>query len=312
MWVKILGFTLELAGPMDIEELYSMLEDGHGRRHDFADRERILYFVKDFDDDYHAGAVLTIKDHKKYLELVKDGRETKISVKRASENSSLMDLNFFVINKTTQRGAYSHYHQSFSVNQFGHFIGQFVREESNTVVSAEVNKIVESKFSKGKYKKLVSAARKAHTSRLFCSTIVKKDQLEVLLEELSRVSKMEYDLVSLEAPGSTYTPLSGVKKRSEKIVFDSKGNFASIKKGIVDFVKGENPTKGAIYGYDKHDHRRIIKIMDQPDYFGEHDFDEIAEKLVFDPDAVEGEDGCWGFSELINVCRKNEQIFELE
>jgi hypothetical protein len=119
MQAHLVGFLWELGKGISLNEFFAHLKSQHNVATKFGSYDRLLYISER--DDYFLGLFLTVKDQRKVPEIQQAGEDYIVKVRDLDDDSSLIDFNFFAVNKTSAKGLYQHYHNSCSLNQFGLF-----------------------------------------------------------------------------------------------------------------------------------------------------------------------------------------------
>ena len=198
-----------------------------------------------------------------------------VKVNALDHDSNLMEFNFFVYNKTTGAGLYQYYHQSCSANSFG------------------------------------DLTKKKFENKINFSVIVRKEALKALIEEMKRVKAFHYALVTPEVHQDAFAPLKPfIKMKSERLTFAVKTPMNFVATAIEKFVSGNSLQRGCIEAVDEDGIDRMINIIDNPDSFGEYDFDDLVSKLN-ELNLTKFEHS-WVIGELISKCKENVAAFEYE
>lgn len=190
-----------------------------------------------------------------------------------------MDFNFFLINKNTGYGLYQHYHNSFSINQFGLFLGDSYKR----LVGIETQKAIESIREQDRTDKLRNEIKKKYAGTLDFSVLVRKENLATLLEGFETFSSFEYDYTTFTAEEDEFTPLSDdIARERKKLSFKRNTLASKVKDKLVVLVSKLSPDSGKIVGKDSLGLTKMIKLLDNPDNFGEYDYDDLVQSFDFD------------------------------
>ena len=307
MLVRLIGFTftVEGNGVLTFSDFASTL--AASRPNVSADNpDRRLLFINDSHDaNYYVGLVVTIKDHRTFCELVASENSLLVKVNQLDRNSSLMDFNFFVVNKTTGSGLYQHYHQSCSVTGFGVLA-------ANRFAQYREIRLKEALKALGDHASTAERKiRHEHANRLGTEIIVRKDALSTLIAEMKRVKAFEYCLSIPVIDQHAFAPLKPyVRRKSERIIFAQGTPIQLAADALGSFVSSSLLEKGRVEGEDEDGLPRILKIVDNPDSFGEYDYDDLAPKLN-QLDLTQFHES-WVISELIEKCKANKAVFEYQ
>lgn len=305
MKVRFVGLSFEPKSIISIDDLMNHIINKKDQKYPAGEHYRIMRVNKAYSDKYYVGVVITVKDQKKFCELANDGDSLKIIVKDIEDDHNIMDFNFFVLNKTNGFCLYQHYHHSCSAPQFGFLL-------SNTHTSLRMSKVqaeIESQDAISESKK--KFINKKYAGRMEWQLLVRKDKLKDILLELERIKSFEFDFLTLEAKEKQFQPLSGlISKSRERFSFTPKASVASIANGITDTIDIFKLKKGRIIGEDENGIQRVISILDNPDNYGEYEYDEVASRL--DSLTLEAFESSWIIEELINKCSEFKHMFEVE
>lgn len=305
MLVRFVGFTFDVQGKgcLTLASFVKALTNIHPEVDAQSEDRRILFMSDQHHSEYHVGLIVTVKDRRTFCELVSSGDNMLVKVNQLDRNSSLMDFNFFVVNKDTGAGLYQHYHQSCSVTAFA----SLAAKRFSDYRYLELKQALDDDFVKDE--KTQQKLEKRYSNRLHWEIIVRSEALKAMIAELKRVKAFEYCLSTPVIPEKAFTPLKPfIKRKSERLVF-STGTPVQIAATALDsFVASMSLEKGRIEGVDEDGIERVLRIVDNPDTFGEYDYDDLATKLN-DLDLAKFHES-WVISELIDKCKENKAIFE--
>lgn len=306
MLVRLVGFQLKVEGKggLTLSSFANALAAVNPGAPEENSSRRLLFLNTQHHPDYFAGLVVTVKDHRTYCELVSSSGSLLVKVNELDHGSNLMEFNFFVFNKSTGTGLYQHYHQSCSVNSFGDLAKKrFIdyRKASlesavgaaGKVISEADRKMIQSKYG----------------NKLSFSVLVRKEALRSLIEEMKRVKAFQYALVTPEVPQDEFAPLKPfIRMKSERLTFSVKTPTNFVADAIGAFVSGHSLQRGCIEAVDEDGIDRVIKIVNNPDSFGEYDFDDLVPKL--NALNLTSFEQSWVIEELISKCKANVAAFE--
>lgn len=215
------------------------------------------------------------------------------------DGESLMEFNYFVIHKSSFRGMYQHYHQSCSINQFG----LFLKDRFDGMRDFQIGKAINNQASDKEAKKKTNKLKKEYGEFLL-SVSVRPESLQTLMMELKRVSAFDYDVHTIEAKERDFTPAPDCAKRVHKhVVYDRKSALKSVTDGIISFINTRDIKNGRIKGYDPEGVETIIKISENPDFYGEYEFDTVARNIK--NTNIDDLKGNWVIDELIRIAEGN-------
>ena len=229
-------------------------------------------------DGYVVGIFLTLKTHRKRTEHRRgtDGASI-VDVKTLADGTRPADFNFFVMNVKTLRGLYLHYYGSCGLSDFGRYLHRQYRDLQSILKTSAVNDLVKSGTSQNEAE-AIARARFPYHKTLSIDPIVRPEKLEELIGELERLSRFEYTLGSVRSDDPTISPLSGFAVSDRRSVrFAGEANQASLKESVIKLLRKGLFTKGAVAGIDSNDREQFYRLMDNPDVFSEHNYDDIAE-----------------------------------
>lgn len=308
MLVRLVGFQLKVEGKGNLtltSFANSLAELNPGTPGESSSR-RLLFLNEKNHHEYCAGLVVTVKDHRTYCELVSSHESLLVKVNELDHGSNLMDFNFFVFNKMTGAGLYQHYHQSCSANAFGDLAKKKFFDYKKISCQSALNAVANS-TTEAENKKINGQ----FANKLNFSILVRKEALKALIIEMKRVKAFEYALVTPEVPQDEFSPLKPfIKMKSERLTFAVKTPMRSVADAIDTFVSGNSLQRGCIEAVDEAGIDRVIKIMNNPDSFGEYDFDDLVPKL--NELNLTSFEQSWVITELISKCKENVAAFEYE
>lgn len=221
-----------------------------------------------------------------------------------AENTSVIDFNFFIVHKETAKGLYSHYHNSCSINQFGLFLRRQYDDLRIKKRNAEIEALVN---PKAKDKKAISKryARKPLT----LTVMVRKEKLPALLDDIDRILSFEYDMHTLSAEEPENEPIKPfVKKETHRIRFVRNGSKGVIANWITNRIKSNELTDGRVSGLDEDGQTQAFRLMDNPDSFGQFEYDEIADETMLTTKEFQSSPF---FDEMLKAAKAFRALFEL-
>lgn len=308
MLVRLIGFQLKVEGKgiLSLSSFFTWLARANPAVPEVSGGHRLLFLNETHHAEYCAGLVVTVKDHRTYCELVSSGGSLLVKVNELDKDSSLMEFNFFVINKATGAGLYQHYHQSCSANSFGDLIKKKFFDFRG--VTRKQALLAAGKGEEESGNRKIEAQFK---NRLKFSVLVRKEALKALIEEMRRVKAFQYALAVPEVPQHAFAPLKPfVKMKSERLTFSVNTPTSFAAAAIDAFVSCTALQRGCIEAVDEDGVDRMIKIMDNPDSFGEYGFDDLVLKL--NQLNLTSFEQSWVIQELIAKCKQNLAAFEYE
>lgn len=276
MFCNLQGFGWTPTPGVTIDEILRSYKKDGQKEFPHASYHRVMA-VEEF-KDYYGGVFVTIKDHKKFCELVRDkaGR-FKISISQAAGENRLMDFNFFVVHKKMGRGLYLHYHNSTTFNVFSTFIAKRHKALARTKKRSDKK----SGIAEANLEKLYDGA-------FLAERIIRPEDFPELLRELDEIKEFKFDLLSLLVEEDAFRSLTGDAKRvSHVVMFKPKiQNKNGLVAKISEFVKKKKIEKGRVTGKDKQGNRQIVSLGENISIFDKYEFDEIAETAAGDLDNI--------------------------
>lgn len=304
MKVRFLGFSFESnVQEINIEEYVQHIINQHNTPFKIGEHERFLFINTTRSEKYYVGLVVTVKDQKTFCELIKESGKMTVRVKELEENSELMDFNFFVLNKKNGIGMYQYYHQSFSVSSFGTLNSQRF--------SDLLTKTCKEKLDDGRNltTKQEEQIKKKYKGRLIWELIVRKEKLQELIAQFRKVKAFEYCLSTLTASDAEFQPLKQyVNKERTKLSFDGDAPVSHLAKYIDNIVTRVGINSGKVVGIDDDGNEQVLRIMNNPDSFGEYEYDDVAPRI--NSLNVSDFHNSWVIEQLLIKCKEYSQIFE--
>lgn len=274
MKAHLIGFCWTLGNGIDLEDFFGYLKGLHNVATRFGQYDRLLYISER--DDCYLGLLLTVKDQKRVCEIQQAGEQYIVNVRSLADNSNLVDFNFFAIRKGSGKGLYQHYHHSCSLNQFGLFCKRHYEDLRDSRMEGELSQIGNAPSRADR-----RTIKSAYKGTLKWEVMVRQERLAELLDELSRISLFEFDLVTLTANEGQFTPLSPyLKRETHRLRFAIDAPVRSIARAIVNAVGRLQIEHGKIEGRDEDKAERVLRILDNPDSFGDYEYDYLADEAV--------------------------------
>jgi hypothetical protein len=305
MKVRFIGFSFSIdKTTLNLDDYINYMITKREIGHDLGEHKRYIFFNTTHSNSYYVGLLLTVKDQKTFCELVENSGKFVVKVNELDANSDLMDFNFFVIHKKTGLGMYQYYHQSCSTNLFGQFNNRLYSDYRDTIVNKEILELSDNKKRDSEEK-----IKKKYKGYLKWEILVRKENLKSLIEELAQVKSFEYRFLTLVAIEPEFKPLENyLTKERTKLYFSSDSPIKSLAESIVNFVTRRNIDSGKVIGKDIDGVDRVLRISNNPDNFGEYEYDDIATKI--NSLDVEKFEDSWVIRELLDKCDEYKYIFE--
>ena len=307
MKVRFFGFTFEAVSKnLTLDQWASHLHNNPPDISSVVQGQRLLLINNTINNDYRIGLVVTVKDQRRFCQLINDGSGVVVRVNDLGQDSGLMDFNFFVVHKETGAGLYQHYHQSCSVPSFCELSRKnFLQFKKHRIEDLFAALPQGEQTDKNKLK-----IEKNNSGRLKWTQLVRQEALEALIAEFEKVKAFEYLLTTPYVTENEFRPLGDfIRARSTRIGFVT-GTPTQLAAGaIANFVNAGEAKRGRVEGIDANGNPQYISILNNPDNFGEYEFDYVANQLN-DLNLSSFEDS-WVVQELLAACEANRHIIEV-
>lgn len=279
MKVKSLGFRLQPVGAATIGQLADRLTKRSGTEFIYRKTERRLYcqVITSHSEVFAAGLFLTIRDHKRFLQLQDDQGKLTVKVTELDSQTSPFDFNFFIIHTTSGSGLYSDYHFSCSLPLFHSFLkDQFLRtlKEQNTGTPVSDTERV----------------RASKKQDLKLQIFHRRDSFEDAVKQLEEVKQFEYDILTPQSMTADLQPISNkLKLERRHIRFEagvSGDSFLTRIKNLIPTYPKDSQ-RFRVVGEDASGDRASIDLIAPPDHFTEDEFDDLADDEVLNLEDIE-------------------------
>lgn len=306
MQVRLLGFRFDVDSKnLSLDSFAAAVSAQPTDQKAAHDSQRLLFMNNKCNPDYHVGMIVTVKDQKTFCRLVSGNGSLLVKVDELELDTKLMEFNFFVINKATGTGLYQYYHQSCSLTSFGYLVAKRFREYKESLIQAEIDKIPQEDRSEGGIDKI----RKHFKGHLKWEMLVRAEKLEELIAELARVKSFEWTVATPTVEQDDFKPLAPyIRNQKSKLAFEVGAPVNALAKAISAVVAALGVVKGRIEGQDADGLDRVLRILDNPENYGEYDYDDLASKL-HDLDLTQFQNA-WVATELIKACEDQAHIFK--
>jgi hypothetical protein len=297
---RLLGFILEFGKGVTFTEFMGYLHSLCDQQIKYGEYQRLIYIGEK--DNYYLGLFLTVKDQRKFCEIKEQDGEFKITVRSLQERSNLTDFNFFIINKSTARGMYQHYHQSCSLNQFGIFLNRQYEDLRDVHVETELSDVPEDD------KRQRKAVEKKYKGRLKLEVMVRPEKLEEILEQLEKIQFFNFDFATLVSKEPLFNPITKyVKKESHRLRFNTEVVADGLGGHIASVVKSLAIKRGRVGGLDAEGKERTFQLLENPDNFGNFEYDDLADETTLNIKDVEKSPF---FATMLDIATKNATMFQ--
>ena len=284
MKAHVQGFYWDFIGgygkSITLDDLAAQLTSISDSEFTFNGYERIVYASST--KEHILGLLLTAKNHKKFCELRREGKVKTINVREAEKNVSLIDFNFFLIDKRSGRGLYQYYHNSCNARIFSRLIlDQFDKIAANKIAEEIAAKRKANKLTETEEEKI----REKYHGDLVLGLHVRKENFAALVRKLQKIKACEFTLATIE-PEKTgwFRILKGVQKViRHRVSFERSASLGERAKAIINLQQSGEIADATVEGQDEHGLDKVITVMNNPDSFGHWEFDDIAAEMTFEP-----------------------------
>jgi hypothetical protein len=186
------------------------------------------------------------------------------------------------------------------LNQFSIFCAQQYEGLKESRIEAALQPVGGDEASAKEKKRI----KKSFDGALTWETIVRRESLEKLLEELELIKFFDFSLATIEDNDPLVTPLKPYAKKNRRII-----RFKSVQDGVVNaivgIVNGKGMTNGRVGGIDAEKKERVFRLIENPDKFAEFEYDDIADETILNVAEVEKSPF---FDEMLGVINGDEAI----
>lgn len=278
MKVRIFSFEWFMGGGITLDDFCGHLQSLSGQE---AEHKLLAMTEK---DDYWAGVLISIKDVSAFCQMRRDGGAFTIEAQHLDDNAQIADFNYFIINPTTGRGLYQHYHQSPVSNTFSKFIKrrylayrkQRIDEEITAAGGESIKKIDEKKI------------RSKYYGGFTYKTVLKQKEFIKCVDALKQIKMFSFELETITAEEKQFTPASEFAKRcSHKFFFQEDKLLSGLKDGIAKTIKDMGIKSASVKGKDEHNEEVVYKLFNDYATFEEFDYDDIIGSVSFNSGNLE-------------------------
>lgn len=283
MKAHVLGFSWDFTGGygknLTLNDLGAQLSSMNDNEFEFGSYQRVLYAENN--EERITGLLLTAKNHKKFCELRRQGKVRKINVRQAEEGSSLIDFNFFLIDKKFGRGLYQYYHNSCAARIFT----RLCREQFEKIAESKITEEIAKAGGKKCPDATQDAIRDKYGGDIICNMHVRRENFADIVQQMQKISSCDFGLATINPEQEKWFGiLKGVSKAvRHRVSFVRKATVAERASAIVSLVNSGQTDDATVTGVDEDGLERIITLANNPDSFGHWDYDDIAGDMTFDP-----------------------------
>ena len=284
MNAHVLGFFWDLTGGfgkhVTLDDFFAQMKSLHDKEFEFGGYSRLVYVGNS--GNYITGLMLTAKNHKKFCELKRKGTSLKINVREAEKDSSLIDFNFFLIEKTTARGLYQYYHNSCNTKVFSRLCEKQFEKIAATKIADEIK-------AKGGTKACsdedADKIRDKYDGDIICHLHVRKEKFNEIVQRMQKISIFDFTLATIEPEKAQwFRILSGVSRIiHHRLSFKRSATLGDRAKAIVAMINSGDANEAHVTGIDEDGLEKVISLINNPDSFGHWKFDDLASGMTFEP-----------------------------
>lgn len=307
MKVRFFGFTFETVSKnLTIDQWASHTHQNPPNLSSVVQGQRLLLIDDAVNPKYRIGLVVTVKDQRRFCQLISNAAGVVLRVNELDKDSGLMDFNFFVIHKKTGAGLYQHYHQSCSVVSFC----ELARKSFGSFREQKVESLFKALPSKDQSIENRAKIENENSGRLKWTQLVRQEALEALIAEFDKIKSFEYLLTTPFVAEKEFRPLEDhIRAKSTRIGFATGTPIKLAASAIASFVRSGEAKRGKVEGVDSEGNPQYISILNNPDNFGEYEFDDVAAELN-NLNLSQFYDS-WVVQELLTACQANSHIIEV-
>ena len=250
------------------------LEKGLANAEDAEPLEKVIALSKR--DGHWIGVLIKIKDIRSFCKLKKTGESFTLTSQLLEDDDKMVDVNFFVINESTGKGLYQHYHQSSWINSFSHFC----KLEYDKATSARKKMLEDQAGTENWTKKKLKAALRELKSLRY-EIIPKPGSFPEFVRQMQRIKKISFEFSTYEP---TYKPMQALsrysKRNSHSFSFGSKIDMKSLTNDFLKYVSEGVYKRARVEGVDPGEIEVVYNLTRNYDYFGEYGTQKGTQKGV--------------------------------
>ena len=279
MLIKFLGFDIDVQSDcVNTNNFYDYLVSVGRFEIDFRPYKRFVCFHQVPDSTWISGLLITVKDQKNFCTIQENEDTDSINLASIAlgNDNSIVEVNFFNLNRQNSRGLYQYYFHSCSTNQFFGILSRIFNQFKSSEIDNDSTDSA-----------IIARNKCLRKSKLFGSVIVKPESFQDILGNLGQIKNLTFDISTLEAEDPILTPMRGIaKKRIEKIIFKKEeGILPTIITVIMSMTQRDDIDNLSVVGTSGDSDVDIrVRLHDNFESFGEYDFDDMVEHLNVDLD----------------------------
>lgn len=310
MQVISYGFSVDAGNVhVSLSDLFGAMREQSGMEDDTKSNVRRFYIDDQSDAEFVLGLVVTVKDQRKFCELVDERGAFKFKVNNLTGMNKLMEFNFFVVNKVNGLGIYQYYHHSCSPGTFGSYLRTRYRSLSDDSRDGMITQLRGDGLHTRKAEALI---RSQHRQGLSFGLLTRNDALADVLAGYKSIRSFDYEYVNLDPVARIAQPLQGlVTKVKERVSFDSNIDKNIVAAGIIAMLGQIKGRSARVQVVDDDDTPISVRVANIPENFGEQEYDDLAGEL--DDLDVDNFSQHAIIAELLEICKVQQaHIFSAE
>lgn len=286
MQIRLYGFQWKTGQGISTPEFLEYLSLCARDPIEFAGHKREIY-LKDLDNGYWAGLILSIKDHKRFITRRQEFGKIRLGTHEVTGDDRIADANFFVIHPASSKGLYAYYHQSLSPNRSEgllKFYYKYLKEDRAKLMATEMAK----KSVGGLSDKDLKRINKKLKGLIEVQVILRNDSVETLLAEFDEFQSFKFRYARILPDEDEFRGLRNVAKtEAATVTFKQSSTKQQIISGIANTIRRVHIPAGLVKGKTADGTDKTIKIGKNASVFEEWDFDQAAERFDFDVDELD-------------------------
>lgn len=280
MKVKYVGFKLfSKSERFDTAAFLNHLHDISGYRFEGVASDRYFFFDNGHRHGYLLGLVVTLKDQKRFCRAEMEGGDFRLKTEELLHDDKLVDFNFFVLRKDTNKGVFQYYHNSCSPNVFGDVCKKIFYSKRKSLIRERFEELspgVDFSPEDPNFKK----AKKHYSGRPHFAILVDNRNIDDIIRAFAEVKDLE---VTFEAPNAPTQAAVAANGLADTISLKYKFELTRQVQDIADFARNMIDRRGFKRGRAKtvneYNEERIIDLVRCPHDFGQEEFDDLAQRV---------------------------------
>ena len=230
------------------------------------------------------GIFVRFIDRSAIMKLLKSNNELRIGSQDLQQNEKLSEVNFFLFDEPTKRGAYAYYHQSTWIDNFN----KYVRNLYDTLNSERIKEI-DRQVEGGRISKAEGDRHRKEFSPLKTSIVTSQQGFENLIRQMNLIDKVSFSLKADFINDDGFSPLR-TYARSQKIEIgisshNAHRNRAAVVRDILAQAGKDCIKSMSVYGKSSPDRTIsdiVAKIRRNYEYYAKRDYLEIYREINID------------------------------